>query len=402
MESVSPLYREGRGNTLGQRIRPFDCGEPERAPWRPCEGGLLGICWVILCFNGSGVPESSPRRVFPFLKVPLKGLFGALTGTLCAGAFATLGRTVLVRMIFGFFLVFLVFGGPNGWASSFTDEVGRRVDLQGPPRRIVSLAPNITEILFRLGLDEEIVGVSLHCNYPEKAKTRPPVGSYIRLDFERILSLRPDLVIATGAGNTREMVKRLEAFGLPVYVVFPKDFDGVLQSILNVGQVVKREKEAAEVVSDMRKRKERIREVTEGLPRPRVFLQVGEAPIVTVGKGSFGNDLIRLAGGENIAGQEKQMYPRIGIEEILKRAPEVILVSSMNPDGDYEKVIREWKRWKTIPAVKRNRVHLIDSDLVDRPAPRIIEGLEQMARLFHPERFKGALQKEQGKVSIAK
>jgi iron complex transport system substrate-binding protein len=165
---------------------------------------------------------------------------------------------------------------------------------------------------------------------------------------------------------------------------------------------VKREKEATEVVSDMRKRKERIREVTEGLPRPRVFLQVGEAPIVTVGKGSFGNDLIRLAGGENIAGQEKQMYPRIGIEEILKRAPEVILVSSMNPDGDYEKVIREWKRWKTIPAVKRNRVHLIDSDLVDRPAPRIIEGLEQMARLFHPERFKRALQKEQGKVSIAR
>lgn len=331
-----------------------------------------------------------------------EGLFGALTGALGAGTFAILGRTVLIRIIFGFLLIFFAFGSQGGWASSFTDEVGRRVHLQGAPRRIVSLAPNITEILFRLGLDEEIVGVSLHCNYPEKAKTRPPVGSYIRLDFERILSLRPDLVIATGAGNTREMVKRLEEFGLPVYVVFPKDFDGVLQSILHVGQVVKREKEAVEVVSDMKKRKERIREATEGLPRPRVFLQVGEAPIVTVGKGSFGNDLVRLAGGENIAGHEKQMYPRIGIEEILKRAPEVILVSSMNPDGDYEKVIREWKRWKTIPAVKSNRVHLIDSDLIDRPAPRIIEGLEQMARLFHPQRFEGSLQKGQGKVSIAK
>lgn len=311
-------------------------------------------------------------------------------------------KTFPIRMVTPLVALSLFLGNAEGWPSRFKDEVGREVELSSPPRRIVSLAPNITEILFRLGLDKEIVGVSLHCNYPEEAKGRPRVGSYIRLDFERILSLRPDLVIATGAGNTREMVKRLEEFGLPVYVVFPKDFDGVLQSILHVGQVVNREKEAAEVVSDMKKRKERIREVTEGLPRPRVFLQVGEAPIVTVGKGSFGNDLIRLAGGENIAGREKQMYPRIGIEEILKRAPEVILVSSMNPEGDYDKVIREWKRWKTIPAVKSNRVHLIDSDLIDRPAPRIIEGLEQMARLFHPERFEGSVQKGQGKVNIAK
>lgn len=309
---------------------------------------------------------------------------------------------MILPIVLTFLFVFSVVGREEAWPLIFTDEVGRKVDLQGPPQRIVSLAPNITEILFRLGLDEQIVGVSLHCNYPEKAKTRPRVGSYIRLDFERILSLRPDCVIATGVGNTREMVKRLEEFGLPVYVIFPKNFDGVLQSILHIGQVVNREKEAAEVVSDMKKRKERITKVTEGLPRPRVFLQVGEAPIVTVGKGSFADDLIGLAGGENIASRERQMYPRIGIEEILKRAPEVILVSSMNPDGDYEKVIREWKRWKTIPAVKGNRVHLIDSDLIDRPAPRIIEGLEQMARLLHPEPFKGSLQKEQGKVSISK
>jgi iron complex transport system substrate-binding protein len=129
-------------------------------------------------------------------------------------------------------------------------------------------------------------------------------------------------------------------------------------------------------------------ELTKDLPRPKVFIQIGEAPLVTVGKGSFADDLIRLAGGENIAGKEKEVYPRFGMEEILKRSPEVIVISSMNPKGDYQKVLQEWNRWKTIPAVKNGRVHIIDSDLIDRPSPRITEGLEEFASILHPERFK--------------
>jgi len=138
----------------------------------------------------------------------------------------------------------------------------------------------------------------------------------------------------------------------------------------------------------MRRRRERVVALTLGLPRPRVFLQIGEAPIVTVGKNSFADDLIRLAGGNNVAGNEKETYPRFGMEEILKRSPEVILISSMNPRGNYQKVLQEWSRWKTIPAVKHGQIYLIDSDLIDRPSPRIIEGLEEIARILHPERFK--------------
>ena len=269
----------------------------------------------------------------------------------------------------------------------FRDETGREVVVPFPPRRIVSLAPNITEILFSLGLDEEIVGVSIHCNYPEKAKTKVQVGSYISLDFERIISLKPDLIIATGAGNTREMVERLGALGFETYVIFPRKFDDVLQSIAHLSQVVDREREGVAIVEGMRRRRQSVVELTQSLPKPKVFLQIGDAPIVTVGKNSFADDLIRLAGGENIAGKEKAMYPRLGMEEILKRSPEVIIISSMNPKGDYEKILKEWARWKTIPAVKNNRVHLMDSDLIDRPSPRIIEGLEEIARILHPERF---------------
>jgi iron complex transport system substrate-binding protein len=273
-------------------------------------------------------------------------------------------------------------------AITLKDEVGREVTFLYPPRRIVSLAPNITEILFSLGLDEEVVGVSIHCNYPEKVKNRVKVGSYIHIDYERVISLKPDLVIATGSGNTREMVERLERLGFPTFVIFPKRFDDVLRSIRLLGQVVAREKEAVSMIEEMKRRRERVADQIRSISRPKVFLQIGEAPIVTVGKGSFADDLIRLAGGENISGKDREMYPRLGMEEILKRSPEVILVSSMNPGGDYERVLREWKRWKTIPAVKHGRIHLIDSDLIDRPAPRIINGLEEMARLIHPDRFK--------------
>ena len=285
------------------------------------------------------------------------------------------------------------------WASisfpsprTFIDEAGREVIFPFPPGRIVSLAPNITEILFSLGLDEEIVGVSIHCNFPEEAKSKPRVGTYISLDFEKITSLKPDLIIATGAGNTRDMVDRLGKLGFPSYVIYPKNFDDILRSILHIGEVVNRGKEAREITEEMRKRSQRVVELTKGLPRPKVFIQIGDTPIVTVGRGSFADDLIRLVGGENIAGKEKEGYPRFGMEEILKRSPEVIVISSMNPKGDYQKILREWNRWKTIPAVKNGRIHLIDSDLLDRPSPRIINGLEELARVLHPDRFKKPMQ----------
>jgi iron complex transport system substrate-binding protein len=287
-----------------------------------------------------------------------------------------------------FLVIFLGTSISYSATQRFKDEVGREVAFPFPPQRIVSLAPNITEILFSLGLDEDIVGVSIHCNFPEKAKSKVRVGSYISLDFEKVTSLKPDLIIATGVGNTRDMVDRLGKLGFQTYVIYPKNFDDILKSIAHIGQVVNREKEARMIIEGMRKRSQRVIELTKGLPRPKVFIQIGDAPVVTVGKGSFADDLIRLAGGENIAKKEKEVYPRFGMEEILKRSPEVIVISSMNPKGDYQKILQEWTRWKTIPAVKNGRIHLIDSDLLDRPSPRIIDGLEELAKVLHPERFK--------------
>ncbi len=286
------------------------------------------------------------------------------------------------------FLFIFLFSSSYSTEKTLKDEAGRRVTFPFPPRRIVSLAPNITEILFSLGLDEEIVGTSIHCNFPEKAKTKVRVGSYTSLDYEKITSVRPDLIIATGAGNTRDMVDRLERLGFPTYVIYPKNFEDILRSIVHIGQGVNREEEARAIIEGMKKRAHRVTELTKNLPRPKVFAQIGDAPMVTAGKGSFTDDLIRLAGGENIAEKEKEVYPRLGMEEILKSSPEVIVISSMKPNGDYQKIYQEWNRWKTVPAVKNGRVYIIDSDLIDRPSPRIVEGLEELARILHPETFK--------------
>jgi iron complex transport system substrate-binding protein len=294
-------------------------------------------------------------------------------------------RTSSLTLLLFFFLSFSM---SYSTERTFKDEVGREVAIPFPPKRIVSLAPNITEILFGLGLDEEIVGVSIHCNFPAKAKTKVRVGSYIHLDYEKITSVAPDLIIATGAGNTRDMVDRLGELGFSTYVIYPKNFSDILKNIAHIGQVVNREKEARGITEGLRKRSQRVIDLTKDLPRPKVFVQIGEAPMVTVGKRSFADDVIRLAGGENIAEKEKEVYPRLGMEEILKRSPEVIVISSMNPKGDYQKSLKEWNRWKTIPAVRDGRVHIIDSDLIDRPSPRIVDGLEELARFLHPERFK--------------
>jgi len=175
-------------------------------------------------------------------------------------------------------------------------------------------------------------------------------------------------------------------------VIYPKNFNDILQSIGHIGQVVNRDREARGIIEGMRERSQRVIGLSRNLPRPKVFIQIGDAPMVTVGRGSFADDLIRLAGGENIAGKEKEVYPRFGMEEILKRSPEVVVISSMNPKGDYQRVLQEWTRWKTLPAVKNGRIHLMDSDLIDRPSPRIIDGLEELARILHPERFKKSIQ----------
>jgi iron complex transport system substrate-binding protein len=268
------------------------------------------------------------------------------------------------------------------------DETGRKVKIPCPAKRIVSLAPSITEILFALGLNEEIIAITNFCDYPKAVLGKPRIGGFVNPDTEKIVSLKPDLIIGIRDGNRMDTVDRLNDFGFPVYLIDPKGFDGVMGTIKNIGEVVGRERESRRLIKELIDKRENMITLTRSLSKPRVFFQVGDVPLITVGKGTLGDDLIRLAGGRSISENELVSYPSYSIETILAMAPEMIIISSMETKKDHMYLVKKWQNWKSIPAVKMNAIHVIDSNLVDRPTPRIAEGLDALVRIIHPEVFK--------------
>ena len=284
------------------------------------------------------------------------------------------------------FLIHLLFCiSAEGKESLLIDEIGRSVKIFYPIKRIVSLAPSITEILFALGLNEEIVGVTDFCDYPEAALAKPRIGGFVNPSIEMIVSLKPDFIIATRDGNRKETIQRLNDLGFSVYVVNPKGFDGVMKTIQNIGEIVGKQDESRRMIGDMITRKENVVRLTRSLPQPKVFFQVGNAPIITVGRGTLADDLIHLAGGRSISENERMNYPLYGAETVISKAPEIIIISSMESKKSYSNLIKMWQNWKSIPAVKMNAIYVVDSNLVDRPTPRIVEGLEAIVRIIHPE-----------------
>lgn len=270
-------------------------------------------------------------------------------------------------------------------ATVFHDALSRKVNIVSFPKRIVSLAPGITEILYALGLDREIAGVTTFCTYPEAARLKPRIGGFTNISVEKILSLNPDLVIGTADGNSKETVAKLESLGIPVYVTNPKTLEEILAVVLQVGMITGKEKVARKLTADLQNRVKHLMALVAAQKKYRVFFQVGGEPLITVGRDTLHNQLINLAGGVNIAGREKTLYPRYSVEEVLAQQPEVILFSSMKYAEDVTRVWGHWRNWPNIPAVRDNRLYIIDTDLIDRASPRIVDGLEAMVKAIHPE-----------------
>jgi len=270
-------------------------------------------------------------------------------------------------------------------AATFIDSLGRKVVVEFPPRRIVALAPSITEIIYFLGLGDTLVGVTRFSYFPEEAREKPRVGTYTDINVEKVVTLDPDLVIATADGNRREEVEMLAEAGIPVYVVNPRRIHQVLEAIESIGNVCGIAPSARELVSSLRKRIQNVKEAVRGRGRPLVFLVINTKPLMSVNRSTTHHDVIELAGGRNLAEDQPVTYPRLSLEEVIRRAPEVIVISSMERGWEHERARRQWFRWTAIPAVRNGRVYAINSDLIDRAAPRVVKGLEEMARLIHPE-----------------
>jgi len=273
-----------------------------------------------------------------------------------------------------------------GYCGTVTDEAGRLVAVPEYCKRIVSLAPSITEILFALGAGNRVVGVSQFSNYPVQARKVAKVGSYVYPNLERIVALQPDLVIGTRDGNPKVLVERLSELGIPVFVTDPKNLEEITVTVTNIGRVIGAEEAASSLARQMTRRIHQVEARVCGEPRPKVFFQIGIEPVISAGRGTFIDVLIRKAGGLNIAASSSG-YPRFNIERVLVAQPQVIIITSMARGFSFEKAKQFWQQWPQIPAVKHKLIYPIDSDICDRPSPRIVDGLETLARIIHPERF---------------
>jgi len=267
------------------------------------------------------------------------------------------------------------------------DPTGRTLTVPAEPRRIVALAPSVTEIVYALERGDRLVGATRFSNYPPAARSLPKVGSYVQLDVERIAALRPDTCIGIKDGNPITAVNRLQSIGIPVFAVNPVDLETVKHSVLAIGELLDAAPEAAAVVADMEHRAERVRaRIATTDRRPGVFFQIGVAPIVSVGGNTFIDTLITLAGGTNVASGSTP-YPRFSREQVIALAPDVIVISSMEREAVFEQVKAEWMQWPSIPAVQRRAVFIAPPDLFDRPSPRLVDALELLAAFLHPQLF---------------
>lgn len=270
------------------------------------------------------------------------------------------------------------------------DQVGRNVDVPDNARRVVALAPSITEIIFSLGRQDCLKGVTQYSNSPEGARSLPRVGSYVHPDVEKIVALRPDLCIAIKDGNPRRLAVKLENMQIPVYAVNPMNLEGVMKTILEIGDLLDAQRKAEQLVKEMHTRIDRVKaRVARVETRPGVFFQIGVAPTVSVGTGTFANELIAVAGGDNVI-KGSVPYPRVTREQVLMLQPDVIIITSMTRGQDFENVREEWRQWPNLPAVRNRRIFILDSNLFDRPTFRLVEGLELLASCIHPEVFQGS------------
>ena len=270
-------------------------------------------------------------------------------------------------------------------AATVKDQTGRLVNVPENPRRLVSLAPNITEIVYALGLGDELVGDTDNCDFPPQAKAKPHVGTMVNPSLERIVALKPDLALGTPEANRRETADQLERLGIPLYGVTASTLEGTLASIEDLGEILGRAAQAKSLVAQMQSRIDRVEKQIEGRPKPKVLFVVWYRPLITVGPHTFIADVIRAAGGipvgENLHGE----WPRLSLEELLPLDPKVILFPKTESFSPSTQEFQTLPGWKNLQAVKEGRMFFV-SETIMRPGPRLVDALEELAGILLSER----------------
>jgi iron complex transport system substrate-binding protein len=277
-------------------------------------------------------------------------------------------------------------------AATVEDMLGRRTTIPDRPLRLVSMAPSITETMYALGRGEWLVGVTAVCDYPPQARALPKVGGIAAPNLEQIVRLRPDIVFTTAEGNSRDLLDQLERLGVITFALRPDSYGGVIESILAMGRAVGAEQAARRIVEEMQQRVRAVQERLVGRSRPRVLYLIWTEPLIAAGAGTYLDDLLELAGGQNVVRERTGSYPRLNWEQVVARAPEVILLADHREDSELAStgsgdIPADWQTWQAVPAIRAGRVLAVPSNTILRPGPRVGDGLARLARAIHPGAF---------------
>lgn len=267
-------------------------------------------------------------------------------------------------------------------ARRLRDGLGRAVALPNPVARVVSLAPSTTEIVYAVGAGDRLVGVDRYSDWPAAARALPTVGADVNPSLERILGLKPDVVLTATSANTQATAEALERLGVPVFVTRADSLADIYGDIASIGEVVGRELAALALIDSMQARMAAVRARVAARPRVRALVVVSSEPLMVAGRSSFIDDLLRAAGGDNVAGDSAQPFPTYSIERLLVRAPEVIVAGS-----EVSRAAALLERFEQLgggAALGRQRVYTVDASLLFRPGPRVADAVEALARRLHP------------------
>lgn len=264
------------------------------------------------------------------------------------------------------------------------DDAGQEVRLPSPARRIVSLSPHATELLFAAGAGAYVVGTVEFSDYPAEARTIPRVGSYTAIDLERIVALKPDLVVGWYSGNGNGTLERIRRLGLTVYATEPRRFEDVLQSIEALGTLAGTAAQANTTVAQLRERLARLRTAYANSTLLTVFYEVWHQPLMTVGGSHLVTHVIETCGGRNVFTALEPLAPTLDVEAVLAADPEVILASGM--DEARPEWLDEWRRWPQLRAVREGNLFFIPPDLLQRPTPRLLDGAERLCEALESVR----------------
>lgn len=257
-----------------------------------------------------------------------------------------------------------------------TDDLGRKVKIPEKVTRAVSLAPNLTEIIFAVGGGDKLVGVTDYCNFPEEAKKIQKIGDTLKPNIENIVALKPQVVFVSTASQLETFTQTLDKQGITVFVTNTNNLDSIYQSIEKIGEVFGTKEKANEIVSSLKRRVANVEEKTKNAAKPKVFVQIDKS-LYTIGKDSYITDLISKAGGVSATKDLETAYPKLSKETALALNPDIIILSE-SPDNDEPNEV-----FKNSNAVKNGKVFKINADILSRPAPRIVDALEQIAEKLH-------------------